>query len=77
MIERLNRYDVGSANRFNVLTRLTIQRTSGFGFGLAQAGDAVARLPLAVFLEQFRALKALEHIPFAAQFGGRAQTPML
>jgi hypothetical protein len=32
---------------------------------------------LAAFLEQFRALKTLEHIPFAAQSGSRAQTPML
>jgi hypothetical protein len=48
-----------------------------FRFGFAQAGDAVAVLPLAAFLEQFRALKTLEHIPFAAQLGSRAQTPML
>jgi hypothetical protein len=37
-----------------------------FGFGFAQAGDAVAVLPLAAFLEQLRAFKTLEHIPFAA-----------
>ena len=46
-------------------------------FGLTQAGDAVAVFPLAAFFEQFRALKTLEHIPFAAQSGSRAQTTML
>jgi hypothetical protein len=48
-----------------------------FRLGFAQAGDAVALFPLAAFFEQFRALKTLEHIPFAAQSGSRAQTPML
>jgi hypothetical protein len=48
-----------------------------FGLGFAQAGDAVAVFPLTAFLEQFRAFKTLEHIPFAAQHGGRAQTSML
>jgi hypothetical protein len=49
----------------------------GFRFGLAEAGDAVAGFPLAAFLEEFGALKTLEHITFAAQCGGRAQTAML
>jgi hypothetical protein len=43
-----------------------------FRLGLPQTGDAVAVFPLAAFLEQFRALKTLEHIPFAAQCGSRA-----
>jgi hypothetical protein len=50
---------------------------SGFRLGLTETGNPVAVLPLAAFLEQFRALKTLEHIPFAAQRGSRAQTPML
>ena len=50
---------------------------SGFPFGLAQAGDPLALFPLAAFLEQFQALEALQDIPFAAQRGSRAQTPML
>ena len=45
--------------------------------GLAQAGNAVARFPLIALLEQLDSLKTLEHIPFAAQCGGRAQTAML
>jgi hypothetical protein len=49
----------------------------GVFLGLAQSRDAVPRLPLAAFLEQFDPLKALEHISFAAQSGRRAQTPML
>jgi len=48
-----------------------------FAFGLAQAGNAVAGFPLTAFLEQFQALKALEHVSFTAQGGGGAQTPML
>jgi hypothetical protein len=49
----------------------------GFAFGFAQACDAVAFLPLAPLLQKFNALKALEHIPFAAQCGSRSQTTML
>jgi hypothetical protein len=48
-----------------------------FRLGLAQAGDPLAFFPLAAFPEQLQALKALEHIPFAAQGGGRPQTAML
>jgi hypothetical protein len=49
----------------------------GFAFGLAKAGDAVARFPLAAFFEKFEALKAFEHVSFPAQSGGRAQAAML
>ena len=45
--------------------------------GFAQPGNAVARLPLLAFFEQLDSLKALEHISFAAQGGGGAQTAML
>jgi hypothetical protein len=48
-----------------------------FRLGLAETSDPVAIFPLAAFLEQFRALKTLEHISFAAQRGSRAQTSML
>lgn len=48
-----------------------------FRFGLAQTGDAVAGFPLAAFLEEFGALKALEDIAFAAQSGRRAEAAML
>ena len=47
------------------------------GFGFAEAGDAVAVLPLAAFLEKFGALEALENIALAPEFGRRAQTAML
>jgi hypothetical protein len=50
---------------------------SGFRLGFAQAGNAVALFPLTAFLEQFRAFETLENVPFTAQFGRRAQTPML
>jgi len=49
----------------------------GFAFGFAKAGDAVAFFPLTAFFENFEALKALEHVPFAAQSGGCAQAAML
>ena len=48
-----------------------------FAFGLAQARNAVPWFPLAALFQQFQALKAFEHISFAAQGGSRAQTPML
>jgi hypothetical protein len=50
---------------------------SDLGFGFAEAGDAVAVLPLAALFEKFGALKALEDIALAAEFGRRAQTAML
>jgi hypothetical protein len=46
-------------------------------FGFPKARNAVPFLPLTAFFQEFNALKALEHIPFAAQSGSRAQTPML
>ena len=55
----------------------TLEIRSRFRLGFAQTGDPVAVFPLAAFLEQFRALKTLEHIPFAAQCGRRTQTTML
>ena len=45
--------------------------------GFAEAGDAVAVLPLAALFEKFGALKALEDIALAAERGRRAQTAML
>jgi len=46
-------------------------------FGFAEAGDAVAVLPLAAFFEKLDALEALEDITLATQGGRRAQTAML
>jgi len=46
-------------------------------FGFAEAGDAVAVLPLAALFEKLDALEALEHVALAAQYGRRAQTAML
>ena len=50
---------------------------SSFRLGLAQAGDAVARLPLAAFLEQCDALEAFENVAFCAEVAGGAQAAML
>ena len=47
------------------------------GLGFAEAGDAVAFLPLAALFEEFGALEALEDIALAPQGGRRAQTAML
>ena len=49
----------------------------GVGLGLAEAGDTVAGFPLAAFLEELHALKALEHVAFAAQGGCGAEAAML
>jgi hypothetical protein len=54
-----------------------IPHGSHVGFGFAEAGDAVAVLPLAAFLEDFGALEAFEDIALAAKGGRRAQTAML
>jgi hypothetical protein len=54
-----------------------IRHLSGVGFGLAEAGDAVAVFPLAAFLEDFDALKPLEDAAFAAQGGRGAEATML
>jgi hypothetical protein len=51
--------------------------TSGFAFGFAKPGDAVAFFPLTAFLEKFEALKTLQNIAFSAQSGGCAQAAML
>src|SRR5438067_3109287 len=48
-----------------------------FRLGLAQAGDAIARFPLAAFLEQGDALEALEDVTIGAGGAGRAQAAML
>ena len=50
---------------------------SRFRLRFAQSGDAVTGLPLAAFLEEFGALKALEDIALATEGGRRAQTAML
>ena len=42
------------------------------GLGLAQIGDAVARLPLAALFKKFHALETLEDIALATQGGRRA-----
>ena len=59
------------------LTDWTHLTASGVGFGLAQAGDLVARFPLVASLEHLDAFKAFEHVSFCAGGAGRAQTPML
>jgi len=48
-----------------------------FRFGLAEAGDAIAILPLTAFFEKRGALETFEDIALAAQSGRRAQTAML
>ncbi len=53
------------------------QNGLGVRFRLAQPGDPFALFPLATSLQYLQALKTLEHIPFAAQCGSRAQTTML
>ena len=50
---------------------------SDVGLGFAEAGDAVAVLPLAAFFQDFDALEAFEDIALAAEGGRRAQTAML
>jgi hypothetical protein len=37
-----------------------------FGFGFAKAGDAIAFLPLAAFLEQFDAFEAFQSVALGA-----------
>jgi len=50
---------------------------SGFRLGFAQAGDTVAVVPLAAFLEQGDSLKTFEHIAFGAGCADGAETGML
>lgn len=45
--------------------------------GLPEAGDPISGFPLAAFLEDFDALKALHDVSFAAQSGRGAQAAML
>jgi hypothetical protein len=49
----------------------------GVRFGLAETRDPVAGFPLAAFLEDFDALKALHDVAFAAQSGRGAKAAML
>jgi hypothetical protein len=50
---------------------------SGVGFGFAEAGDAVAGLPLAAFFENFDAFKPFHDIALGPAGAGCAQTSML
>jgi hypothetical protein len=50
---------------------------SGFRFGFAQTGNAVAIFALAALLQKLSAFKALENIAFTAQSGSGAQATML
>jgi hypothetical protein len=49
----------------------------GIRLGLAEAGDPVAGLPLAAFLQDGGAFKTLENIAFSAEGGRCAQAAML
>ena len=49
----------------------------GFGFGFAEAGDAVAVFPLIAFLEQFDAFEAFQNVALGAQSTGTLKTTML
>src|SRR5213079_2966844 len=49
---------------------------SGFRLGFAQAGDTVAVVPLAAFLEQGDSLKTFEHIALGAGCADGAETGM-
>ena len=46
-------------------------------FGFAEAGDAVAGLPLTALFKKRNALETFENIALAAENGRRAQTAML
>jgi hypothetical protein len=50
---------------------------SGVRLGFAEAGDAVAVVPLAAFLEGGDALEALEDIAFGLECAGAAEAAML
>ena len=49
----------------------------GFGFGFAEAGDAVPVFPLIAFLEQFNAFEAFQNVALGAQCAGALKTTML
>lgn len=75
---RSEKYQVSGENILAPDTpHVTPDTSSSIGLGLAEAGDAVAALPLAALLEKFDALKAFEDIALAAQQGRCAQTAML
>lgn len=57
--------------------RAAAEHRLGLGFGFAQTGHPVARLPLAALLEQRHALESFQDIAFGAQGGGGPQTAML
>jgi hypothetical protein len=52
------------------------RQSSHIGLGFAQAGDAVARLPLAAPLQYFHALETFEYVAFCAGRAGGAQAAM-
>lgn len=47
------------------------------GLGLAEARDAVARLPLAALAQNLNSLEPLQNVPLRAEAGRRSQTGML
>jgi hypothetical protein len=53
------------------------QNGSGFRFGFAQTGDAVAIFALTALFQKLGAFKALENIAFTAECGSGAQATML
>lgn len=57
-------------------TRLN-NNQSGFALGLAEAGDAIAFLPLTTLAEKFYTFKAFEHIALGAQGARATETTML
>lgn len=49
----------------------------GVRFGFAEAGDAVAILPLTPFFQDGDSFKAFENVAFAASVAGCSETAML
>jgi hypothetical protein len=60
--------DKKKAGSVNCLPK-RVEANSDVGLGLAEALDAVARLPLAALLEQIDALKALQNVAFDDEAG--------
>jgi hypothetical protein len=50
---------------------------SDVGFGLSQAGDAIAGLPLTTLFEDGDAFESFENVTFCAGGAGGAQAAML
>jgi hypothetical protein len=50
----------------SLLTSISMNQRLRFGFGFAKAGDAIAFLPLAAFLEQFDAFEAFQSVALGA-----------